>query len=225
MKILIGTKEYDIPENEFTKAGSAYIAEPGSNFEKLVIAEWTTLAKPASRVQALAALNGILKDFIGPMQRALVLENFRGEERQFFYDKMVDLAAVIAQMPATYETDGLDPRTVKAQLHYFAGGSANWYLTEKDKGCDPEPGEPRDDRQVQAFGLADLFNDGGERGYISIAEILVNGGELDFYWTPKTLDQIAAERTGDSTFAGPRLMSDAEVEAEREIAKIEGNQP
>jgi hypothetical protein len=53
-----------------------------------------------------------------------------------------------------------------------------------------EDAEADKGRQVQAFGLADLFGDGGELGFISIEEILENGGELDFYWTPKTLGAI-----------------------------------
>jgi hypothetical protein len=80
-----------------------------------------------------------------------------------------------------------------AYLHYFAGGQANWYITEKDKGCpdDEDYGGPGGPPQQQAFGLADLFGDGGELGYISIAEILANRGELDLHWTPKPLSEIS----------------------------------
>jgi hypothetical protein len=63
--------------------------------------------------------------------------------------------------------------------------SQGWYLKEELSLLWEERG-----KQHQAFGLADLFGDGGELGYISIVEILANGGGLDFYFTPKTLKEI-----------------------------------
>lgn len=127
-----------------------------------------------------------LAQFIGPAQRRILAQNAsRGEERDYFRSMICDLAAKVAAMPKTYETDGQGYRAT-AHLHYFAGGQANWYITEKD--CDPD-GEG----QIQAFGLADLFGDGGELGYISIAEIIEAGGELDLYWTPKTLGAITGK--------------------------------
>lgn len=47
-----------------------------------------------------------------------------------------------------------------------------------------------EDEQLQAFGLADLFGDGGELGYISIEELKSVDAEFDLYWTPKTLREI-----------------------------------
>ena len=131
-------------------------------------------------VRALKVLNG----FIGPSQLRCVASAMRGEEKQFFFDKMVELANVVSTMPKTYEQDGKGEEAV-AYLHYFAGGQASWWIIEKDKGAGEEPPE-----QHQAFGLADLFGDGGELGYISIVEILANNGELDFHFTPKTLKEI-----------------------------------
>jgi hypothetical protein len=88
-------------------------------------------------------------------------------------------------MPKTYDQDGKGNDAI-VYLHYFAGGEANWWITEKDAGGpDDEPGTG----QVQAFGLADL-GDGGELGYISIAEILECGGELDLYFRPTTLGEV-----------------------------------
>ena len=81
-------------------------------------------------------------------------------------------------MPKTYEQDGLGEEAV-VHLHYFTG-SADWWITEKDS-------DPDGEGQVQAFGLADLFQDGGELGYISLVEILAAGAELDLHWTPKPL--------------------------------------
>jgi hypothetical protein len=116
----------------------------------------------------------------------------RGEERQFFYDKMVELADRVAGMPQTYEQQSLGEQGI-VSLHYFAGGQANWWITEKDKG-DPDDQKNGVPPQSQAFGLADLFADGGELGYISIPEILSCGGELDFHFTPRTLAQVRKEQ-------------------------------
>lgn len=80
----------------------------------------------------------------------------------------------------------------QAQLHYFAGGQANWWITEKDAGSADDAPEDKG-KQLQAFGLADLFGDGGELGHISIQEILECGGELDFHFVPRTLGEIRSK--------------------------------
>jgi hypothetical protein len=139
-----------------------------------------------------------LAPFMSNRQRNSVRSLMRGEEAQFFIDKMIELAAQIKAMPKTYDQDGLGDKAI-AHLHYFAGGQANWYITEKDKNGGP---------QHQAFGLADLFGDGGEFGYISIAEIIANNGELDFHWTPKTIAEIRGQPEPELT-AGERADLDA----------------
>lgn len=126
-----------------------------------------------------------LRHFIGASQGAAIGAALRGEEGQFFRDKLDEIAEIIRAMPATYEGDSAGMNAI-VHLHYFKGG-ADWYITEKDMGAsdDAIPGE-----QHQAFGLADLFGDGGELGYISIAEIIEAGAELDLYWTPKSLADV-----------------------------------
>ena len=86
-------------------------------------------------------------------------------------------------MPKTYEQDGKGDQAI-VYLHYFAGGQANAWITE----CDREP------KQHQAFGLADLFGDGGEVGYISLVEWLSNNAELDFHFTRCTLGELRRKR-------------------------------
>jgi hypothetical protein len=82
-------------------------------------------------------------------------------------------------MPTTYQTDGQGDQAV-AYLHYFGAGF-DWYVTERD--CEVE--------QLQAFGLINM-GWGVEHGYISIVEIfLACGAELDLYWTPKKLAELA----------------------------------
>ncbi len=144
---------------------------------------------PATKEDARIALNK-LKGFLGPAQIFVVKQGFRGEERQFFFDRVVELATIVEFMPKTGEQDGKGGEAM-IYLHYFAGGQANFHIMEKDMGC---AGDTPEQFQSQAFGLADLFGDGGELGYISIPEILANGGELDFYFQPCSLAQLRAKK-------------------------------
>lgn len=107
------------------------------------------------------------------------------EEHEFFIRKAIELAGIIDEMPETKQTDGQGKAAI-AHLHYFAG-QANFYITEKDRGADDDTPEQF---QSQAYGLADLFSDGGEIGYISLPEIFQSDAELDFHWTPKPLSEI-----------------------------------
>lgn len=132
-----------------------------------------------------------LENFIGPAQREAIEQAAHTEEGQFFQDKMDELREVIRAMPSTYETDAQGMNAV-AHLHYFIKG-ADWYITEKDRG---DPADVHCGIQRQAYGLADLFGDGGELGYISIQEVIDNGGELDLHWIPKTLREITGEEDG-----------------------------
>lgn len=117
--------------------------------------------------------------FIGKRQISAMLAGALSEEGQFFIDKIKEIAGIVATMPMIYAQDGLGDDAI-VHLHYFKNG-ADWYITERDNVL----GEP----QYQAFGLADLFGDGGELGYISIQELIENHVELDLYWTPKTLGE------------------------------------
>ena len=117
----------------------------------------------------------LLKKFISPLQLKVTLEYCKGEEGQFFKDVLNELTERIEKMPKTYETDGQGLNAI-VHLHYFKDGM-NWWITEKDVDTDGEG-------QIQAFGLADLFGDGGELGYISIKELLENNVELDYHFPP-----------------------------------------
>jgi len=141
----------------------------------------TTL--PATKLQAATALHQ-MKGFIGKSQLAAIDAGVWGEERQFFYAKLVEMAEIITKMPVTYQTDGQGDQAI-VQLHYFTSG-ADFYITERDM----------EEAQLQAFGKADLGH-GGELGYISIVEILECGAELDLHWTPKTLAEIKSKREVD----------------------------
>lgn len=119
----------------------------------------------------------VLRHFIGRSQLRVMLDGCRGEEGAFFLAKLDTLAALVESMPRVYAQDGKGDQAI-AHLHYFTG-SSDWYITERDTT----------DEQLQAFGLADLFGDGGELGYIWVAELIAAGAELDLHWTPKTLEQ------------------------------------
>ena len=124
-----------------------------------------------------------LRRFMSPSQLQCVAYACRGEERDWFKAKMVEMAELCATMPKTYEQDGKGDQAV-AHLHYFTGG-CDWYITERDAG-DPDDD---DDRQHQAYGVADIGH-GPEIGYVSIDEITRAGAELDLHFAPKTLEQV-----------------------------------
>jgi hypothetical protein len=123
--------------------------------------------------------------WIGYSQRAALRAALRGEERDAFRELLADWSATIAAMPHTYETDGMG-ETAVAELHYFSPGG-DWYITEKDIDTDGAG-------QLQAFGLADPFGDGGELGYISIPELLAAGVEFDLHWNRKPLAELRAAK-------------------------------
>jgi len=128
-----------------------------------------------NQTDATAAFK-ILRQFIGSSQIEAMADVCRGEEKGFMFSKLGELLNTLETMPQTYQTDGQGQAAI-AHLHYFING-CDWYITERDM----------EREQLQAFGLANLGH-GGELGYISIVEILANGGELDLYWTPKTLSE------------------------------------
>lgn len=137
-----------------------------------------------------------LRRFICPQQMAVMLAGCKGEEGAYFRDKIAEYAERIATMPQTYQQEELGDQAI-VYLHYFHGG-ADWYITERDMG----DGEAQIDlvrspsmpAQHQAFGLADLFGDGGELGYISIVELVRAGVDFDLHWKPRTLAEVQAKR-------------------------------
>jgi hypothetical protein len=167
--------------------------------------------------QALKAAE-YLRHFINPDQMSVILGYARrSEDRQFFRDKLCELAAIVASMPGPYATNGQGENAI-IWLHYFAGGSASWYITERDN--------VEGEEQHQAHGLADLFGDGGERGYISIAEILANRGEIDLHWTPCSLAELREKREGRKPKPLPAAEAAAVAEfnqAEPPISREEGS--
>ena len=152
-----------------------------------------------SKADAMKAMT-YLKPFMSVRQRNAVKHFMQGEEKQFFYDKMVELADIIRNMPHTYQQQNENQPIY--YLHYFKGG-ADWHIAEKDK---------LGDGTLQAFGHADLFGDGGELGYINIGELVANGVELDFHFEPQKLAAKEAEEVSTPpTQAGAQGQDNARV--------------
>lgn len=142
-----------------------------------------TIAEPATRDEAVEAFTAV-RPFMSREQSGAIAAACRGEEKQFFFDRLVKLQKEINDAPKTYDQDGKGDDAVVC-FHYFYGGS-DWFITELDKeGKGTE----------QAFGYVCLngWLDSAELGYISIDEIVENGVELDLHWTPKTLREIKAD--------------------------------
>lgn len=135
----------------------------------------------ASDVSADIAL---LTLFVHRGQLQVMVESTRGEEGAFFLQQIRNLASRIRAMPSSYETDGQGEDAV-AHLRYFVR-DYEFLITEKDRGDDSGAAA-----QHQAFGLASLGFE-PELGYISIAEIISLGAELDLYFTPKPIEECRA---------------------------------
>ena len=125
-------------------------------------------------------MNTQLHNFLSIEQLTILDMNMKGEERSYFEKLVEELENTFETMPKTYEQDGKGEDAI-VYLHYFIG-DFDWYITERDT----------ESEQLQAFGLACIFYD--ELGFISIVEIIQNGGELDFNWTPKTLAEVRDSR-------------------------------
>ena len=132
-----------------------------------------------------------LKDFIGKEQFAVMRQLRRSEEGEWFRAKLAELEALTDAMPRIYGQEGLGDRAV-VHLHYFTG-SQDWYITERDTTSE----------QHQAFGLADFGDGFAELGYISIAELIRCGAELDLHWTPCTLGECRRRQDDASTPGHP----------------------
>ena len=136
-------------------------------------------------VPVLRTIPPALREFLPQSQYMATEQGLRGEERQYFSDKMRELEQVIANMPQTYQTEGQGDNAL-VTLHYFRG-NADWYIIEKDS-------DPDGEGQIQAFGLADLGMGEPELGYINIHELVQAGVEMDYHFEPRTLRELKLEK-------------------------------
>lgn len=135
-----------------------------------------------SRMKTALAHVKVLKSIMSPMQLSVMGDGCRREEKDFFFDKLEEMANRFTNMHKTYEQDGKGDDAI-VHLHYFKG-NADWFITEKDM----------EDQQIQAFGLCDLGMGHPELGYVSLEELAQTGAELDLHFTPKTLREVKATR-------------------------------
>ncbi len=117
----------------------------------------------------------VLKQFIGKQQLRCIRDGIRGEEGEYFIEKVIDLAAQIKSVPKLYAQDGLG-NGATVYLHYFRGNQDLWF-TELDP------------KELLGFGWANMGDDNcAEFGYTNIADIVADGRmELDMHWQQKTL--------------------------------------
>lgn len=188
-------------EKGYTVAKAKNVAVDEDALLNALAAEPTPEVKPeVTEAEGRAAL-AKLKPFMSKGQRAAIAEGMNGEEAQFFFDKMAEMAAMIGKMHKTYDQDGLGNKAI-VTLHYFRGNS-DWYITEKDMtGNGTE----------QAFGYAILNGDrqNAELGYISIEELVSRNVELDLHWEKRTLAMVksAMNEADDIAAATPAAPAD-----------------
>lgn len=119
-----------------------------------------------------------LRNFIPAGQLATMRAGVGGEEGEYFRAKLQEFSERILIMPKVYEQDNRGEEAV-AYLHYFRGGN-DWYITERDMTRE----------QLQAFGVASLLGHYPESGYISVAELIARGVELDLHFEPTVLSAL-----------------------------------
>ena len=119
---------------------------------------------------------GEIANFIGRVQKSVMADCLRGEEREWMADTILAIVERIESMPVSYQTDGQGKDAI-VHLHYFGGGAINAWITEKDMDGGVE----------QAYGWVNMYGDmsGAECGYTSIKEMVEAGLDIDLYWTPK----------------------------------------
>jgi hypothetical protein len=150
-------------------------------------AHWAAAIATADLSRRVRAAVRPLRAFIGAGQLDFIQQLCQGEEGEWFVAKLEEMAGIVASMPKTY-----DQRSVKAadqlvSLHYFTGG-CDWWITEKDKG-DPDDAPEERGQQHQAFGFTDIGH-GAEADYISIAEIIAHGAEIDLHFPPRPAREV-----------------------------------
>lgn len=143
--------------------------------------EQVALLAPPTVEDLLAAIQNC-RAFISTQQIDAMTDNCRGGEGEWFKEKFFELDRQFNTMPKIYEQEGKGDEAI-VQWHFFSG-SADWYITERDTTR----------AQRQAYGLADLFGDGGELGYISVLELIRSNIDFDLHWTPVPLKDVLAKR-------------------------------
>jgi hypothetical protein len=137
------------------------------------------------KIEQALSNGGFFEKWIPVAQRFALKELIKGEEGDFFVERLKVIKKCIEEMPQTYGQDGVkDPI---AYLKYF-GGPVTAYITEKDKGEDGDWTPSVD--QIQAYGQVEILPNYPERGYIGIQELIEAGVELDLHFEPVALSAL-----------------------------------
>ena len=131
-------------------------------------------------IQEVTQAVAVTRPYLSAAKLSVMADGCRGEEREWFKQRFVNLRHEIETMPKTYDQEGKGDNAI-VTLHYFNAGS-DWYILEKDV-----------DGGIQhAFSYAILNGDfeNAELGYICIAELVSLGVELDLHFQPRTLAAI-----------------------------------
>ncbi len=135
------------------------------------------MARLSATKSAEAAAHIHSFQFMATAQKRVLFELLRGEEANYFYDTVLEIAKTFKEMPKTYDQDGEGDKA-KAYIHLF-NNSQDWYITEKDSEAE----------QIQAYGL----KPSGNMGYINMVELAEHFNiEVDFHFSPTTLKEIKA---------------------------------
>jgi hypothetical protein len=115
----------------------------------------------------------MLSLFVGKSQYGATVNN------KELISTMIEVFDKINKTPIIYGSD----KTSKFMLHYFNAGS-DVYIKELDFGTG-----------LQDYGFVILNGDleMAEQGYVSIQDLIKQGFELDYYYTPQTLAEIKKE--------------------------------
>ena len=146
-----------------------------------------------TKKQAIKELTtGILTKFMSKQQRSCIYHLLNSEEDKYFLEAIERILFIIRETPKTYETRKVTAKDKIVRLHYFYANYDAW-IVERDLGDEGQMEPAGEGEQIQAYGLASFFGvKESEWGYISIQEIIENGGELDLNFVPKTVAELKA---------------------------------
>ena len=142
-------------------------------------------------IKSLASTDGFFRHWMSYQQRVALTQALAGEEGEYFADLLTKLMWCIKSAPVTYNTEDVETADKVLQLHYFKGGIDAW-IVERDVGDTAD--QNGEGEQHQAFGKITVMGGGWEEaewGYISIADLIANGVELDLHWDAKTVKEMA----------------------------------
>ena len=120
---------------------------------------------------------------IGGRQAQTLPGLIRGEEGQFFAEKMIEVLDLWENLPAYCKTDDDDP----VIFHYFGGGATDIFVTSDDA---------KKEGIVFTFTCLNGDTQMAEFGAQSLHEITSCNMELDFHWDPTRTLKAAKERIG-----------------------------